>query len=37
MVQEELRAIDEQERSRGEVTDWFSTLLAIAKIPKGFL
>ena len=34
VVQEELRAIDEQERTRGEVTDWFSTLLAIADIAK---
>jgi hypothetical protein len=34
IVQEELRAIDERERTRGEVTDWFSTLLAIADIAK---
>jgi hypothetical protein len=34
IVQEELRAIDEQERTRDEVTDWFSTLLASADIAK---
>jgi hypothetical protein len=34
IVKEELRAIDEQERTRGEVTNWFSTLLAIADIAK---
>jgi hypothetical protein len=34
IVQEELRAIDEQERTRCEVTDWFATLLAIADIAK---
>jgi hypothetical protein len=34
IVQEELRAIGEQERTRGEVTDWFATLLAIADIAK---
>ena len=34
IVQEELRAIDEQERTRGKLTDWFSTLLAIADIAK---
>ena len=34
IVQEELRAIDEQERTSGELTDWFSTLLAIADIAK---
>ena len=34
IVQDELRAIDEQERTRGILTDWFSTLLAIADIAK---
>jgi hypothetical protein len=34
IVQEELRAIDGQERTRGQLTDWFSTLLAIADIEK---
>ena len=34
IVREELRAIDEQERTRGKLTDWLSTLLAIADIAK---
>ena len=32
ILNEELKAIDEQEQRRGEVTDWFSTLIGIAEI-----